>query len=142
MPRAHSRSRFELSLCRWNPSPCYSLSEAAWSSTLTGFEDLTRGKWLSCACLPASRGLRGRCGGGKGVVEQLAGILKPQLLAFRNELLPWPGRLRCCYPCRVFVTSPKKKEAAVLLIVSRGVPSAQYSQPFLSHVLILPLFQP
>lgn len=56
-----------------------------------------------------------------------------------NELLPWLGRLHCWYPCCVFVTLSKK---ALLLIVSHGAPCFQYSQPFLSLELILPLFQP
>lgn len=46
-----------------------------------------------------------------------------------NELLPWLIRLRCWYHYCVFVTLTKE---ALLLIVSHGGQSSQYSQPPLS----------
>lgn len=71
-------------------------------------------KWFACGCLSAARG---PWVGGAG--EQTA--------TCRDELLPWLGRLRCCYPCCVFVTLTKK---ALRLIVSRGGPKLSVCTAF------------
>lgn len=49
------------------------------------------------------------------------------------------GRVHCCYPFCVFVTLTKKN---LPLNCVPWVPSSQYSQPFLSLLLILLLSQP
>lgn len=87
----------------------------------------------------AARQLAGPVDGGVGEQTGESLTAPAPVCVCSNELLPWLGRLRCWYPHCVFVTLAKK---ASLLIVSHGALSSQYSQPFLSLALILPLSQP
>lgn len=80
--------------------------------------------WAGNSYHVALRQLVGPEGGG-GQGRNCQYFTSPSLSCLcRNELLPWSGRLRCWYPCCVFVTLAKK---ALLLIVSHGAPCAQYS---------------
>lgn len=73
------------------------------------------------------------------VREETANILQARASSACVVMNSYLGLEGCAAGILVFVTLTKK---ALLLIVSRGAACAQYSQPFLSLILILPLFQP
>lgn len=83
------------------------LTSAQFSRLTEGF--LWVGKWLSCGCSTA------RTSGGEQT--GFSSLSPLPLCVSSNELLPWLGRVHCCYPFCVFVTLTKK---TFLLIVSHG----------------------